>query len=55
MVFVKARKGESNESVIRKFIRKVSDENLLERIRDMQFHHSPSEIKKEKRNKHRRR
>lgn len=55
MVFVKARKGESNESVIRKFIRKVSDENLLEKIRDMQFHRPPSEIKKEKRNKRRRR
>lgn len=53
MVFVKARKGDSNDTVIKKFIRKISEENLMQEIKDLQFHRTPSELRKE-RNKRRR-
>ena len=48
MVFVKAKKGESTDSLIRKFSRKISEEDLMKKIKDRQFYKSPSEIKKEK-------
>jgi small subunit ribosomal protein S21 len=53
MVFVKAKKGESSDTLIRKFIRKISEEQLMQKIKDRQFYKPPSEIKKEK-NKNRR-
>lgn len=53
MVFVKARKGDSNDTVIKKFIRKISEENLMQEIKDLQYYKAPSEIRKE-RNKRRR-
>lgn len=49
MVFVKAQKGDSNDSLIRKFSRKIMEADLMKQIRDMQFHKTPSEIRKEKR------
>ncbi|KKR49340.1 MAG: 30S ribosomal protein S21 [Candidatus Levybacteria bacterium GW2011_GWA2_40_16] len=53
MVFVKAKKGESSDALIRKFIRKISEEQLMQKIKDRQFYRSPSEIKKEKRKRRR--
>jgi len=53
MVFVKAKKGESSDALIRKFIRKISEEQLMQTIKDRQFYKSPSEIKKEKRKRRR--
>jgi len=49
MVFVKAQKGDSNDTLIRKFSRKIMEADLMKQIRDMQFHKTPSEIRKEKR------
>lgn len=53
MVFVKAKPGESSESVIRKFLKKVFDEQVVQQIKDRQFYKSPSEIKKEKKKRRR--
>jgi ribosomal protein S21 len=53
MVFVKARKGDSNDTVIKKFIRKISEENLMQQIKDLQYYKAPSVLRKE-RNKRRR-
>ena len=47
MVFVKARRGESSDSLIRKFTRKALEEGIVQQIRDRQFFKPPSEIRKE--------
>ena len=52
MVFVKARKGDSNDTIIRKFVRKITEEGLMQEIKALQFHKTPSELRKE-RNKRR--
>jgi small subunit ribosomal protein S21 len=48
MVIVKARKGESADSLIRKFSRKTFEEGIVQSIRDRQYYKPPSEVKKEK-------
>jgi len=48
MVFVKARRGDTNDAVVRKFIRKVTEERLMQQIKDLQFFHSASEVRKER-------
>lgn len=53
MVFVKAKKGDSNDSVIRKFSRKIAEEGLMDQIRERQFHRTAAEIRKEKKAKRR--
>lgn len=55
MVFVKAKKGESTDSLIRKFMRKISEEQLMQKIKDRQFYKPPSEVRKEKAKKRGRR
>ncbi|MBI4130299.1 30S ribosomal protein S21 [Candidatus Roizmanbacteria bacterium] len=53
MVFVKAKKGDSNDSLIRKFVRKITEENLMQQIKDLQFYKTPSELRKERKNRFR--
>lgn len=49
-IIVKAKKDESTDSVIRKFKKKVLNEDILTEIRKREFHQSPSMIRKEKKN-----
>jgi small subunit ribosomal protein S21 len=39
---VEARKGEHAERLIRRFIKKVKKERIIEQIRDLQFFEKPS-------------
>ena len=55
MIYVKASPGDSSDSVIRKFTRKVIDEGLLLEIKKRGFYQKPSEIKKEQNNEIQRR
>lgn len=48
MVFVKKMPGDSDESLIRKFSRKVLTEGILQEAKDRQFHLKPSLAKKKK-------
>ncbi|OGG13364.1 30S ribosomal protein S21 [Candidatus Gottesmanbacteria bacterium RIFCSPHIGHO2_02_FULL_39_11] len=48
MVFVKAQPGDTTDSVIRKFTRKVIAEGLLLEFKEREFHQKPAEIRKEK-------
>lgn len=47
MIFVKAAPGDSSDSVIRKFTKKVINEGLLLELKRKEFYQKPSEIKKE--------
>lgn len=53
-IVVKAKKDESTDSIIRKFKKKVLNEDILTEIRKREFHQSPSVIRKEKKNEIRR-
>lgn len=55
MIYVKASPGDSSDSVIRKFTRKVIDEGLLLEIKKRGFYQKPSEIRKEQNNEIQRR
>ncbi len=55
MIYVKAAPGDSSDSVIRKFTRKVIDEGLLLEIKKRGFYQKPSEIRKEQNNEIQRR
>ena len=48
MVFVKAQPGESSDSLIRKFTRKVLSEGILQDLKKREFYQKPAEIRKEK-------
>ncbi len=47
MVFVKAGPGDTTDSVIRKFTRKVVNEGLLLEFKKKEFYQKPAEIRKE--------
>ncbi len=48
MTFVKAQPGESSDSLIRKFTRKVISEGILLEFKEKEFYKKPSERRKEK-------
>lgn len=50
MVFVKAQPGDSTDSVIRKFTRKVIAEGLLLEFKKKEFYQKPAEVRKEMKN-----
>ena len=47
MVFVKAQPGDSSDSLIRKFTRKVLAEGLLQDLKKREFYQKPAEVRKE--------
>ncbi|MCL4374965.1 30S ribosomal protein S21 [Patescibacteria group bacterium] len=47
MVVVKRRKGESKDSVFRKFTRSFIEENILDDVRKKQFYKKPSLVRQE--------
>lgn len=49
-IIVKAKKDESPDGVIRRFKKKVMNENVLEEVRNREFHKSPSVLRKERNN-----
>ena len=53
-IVVKAKKDESTDSIIRKFKKKVLNEDILTEVRKREFHQSPSVIRKERKNEIRR-
>lgn len=48
MVVVKAQPGDSSDSVIRKFTRKVLNEGVLQDLKKKEFYQKPAEKRKEK-------
>ena len=48
MVFVKAQPGDTSDSLIRKFSRKVLAEGILQDLRKREFYQKPAEVRKEK-------
>lgn len=55
MVFVKAQPGDSSDSLIRKFTRKVLNEGILQDLKKREFYQKPAEVRKEKKYELRRR
>lgn len=53
-IVVKAKKDESADSMIRKFKKKVLNEDILTEVRKREFHVTPSMVKKERKNEVRR-
>jgi ribosomal protein S21 len=49
MVSVTKTKDQNKDSLLRRFTRLVSDEGIVEEVRERMFHKTPSLIKKEKR------
>ena len=47
MVYVKAAPGDSTDSLIRKFTRKVISEGLLLEFKKKEFYQKPAEVRKE--------
>ncbi|OGG03321.1 30S ribosomal protein S21 [Candidatus Gottesmanbacteria bacterium RBG_16_37_8] len=47
MVYVKAQPGDTSDSVIRKFTKKVIAEGLLLEFKKKEFYQKPAEIRKE--------
>lgn len=47
MTFVKAQPGDTSDSLIRKFTRKVIDEGILNDLRKREFYQKPAERRKE--------
>ena len=47
MIFVKAGPGDTSDSLIRKFTRKVINEGLLLELKKKEFYQKPAEIRKE--------
>jgi ribosomal protein S21 len=45
---VRKRKNETNESLIRRFVRKVKKEKIIEEYREREHFKKPSEIRREK-------
>ena len=48
MTFVKAQPGDTTDSLIRKFIRKVVNEGVLLDVRKHEFYQKPAEVRKQK-------
>lgn len=48
MIVVKAQPGDTSDSLIRKFSKKVLMEGLLKEFKKKEFYQKPSEIRKEK-------
>lgn len=55
MIFVKAAPGDSSDSVIRKFTRKVIAEGLLLEFKKREFYQKPAEVRKEQKKEIKRR
>lgn len=53
-IVVKAKKDESPDGVIRRFKKKVMNENVIEEVRNREFHKSPAVLRKERNNEIRR-
>ena len=45
---VRKRKNETNESLIRRFVRKVKKEKIIEEYREREYFKKPSEVRREK-------
>jgi len=45
---VKAKPGDTAESLIKRFTRKVFDEGIIDEVKKRKFYQKPSEIKKER-------
>lgn len=50
MIFVKAGPGDTSDSLIRKFTRKVINEGLLLEFKKKEFYQKPAELRKEAKN-----
>lgn len=48
MVFVKAQPGDTSDTLIRKFTRKVLSEGILQDLKKREFYQKPAEVRKEK-------
>jgi len=48
MVYVKAQPGDTSDTLIRKFIRKVLSEGILQDLKKREFYQKPAEVRKEK-------
>ncbi len=48
MVFVKAQPGDTSDSLIRKFTRKVLSEGVLQDLKKKEYYQKPAEVRKEK-------
>ncbi|OGK31122.1 30S ribosomal protein S21 [Candidatus Roizmanbacteria bacterium RIFCSPHIGHO2_12_FULL_33_9] len=48
MVIVKRNRGESKDSMFRKFSKIFMDENIIDDVRDRLFYKKPSIVRKEK-------
>jgi len=48
MVAVIKSKGQSKDSMLRRFIKKVNDEGYIDVLKNRTFYHPPSMVKKEK-------
>jgi small subunit ribosomal protein S21 len=48
MVVVKAQPGDTSDSLIRKFSKKVLQEGILQELKKKEFYQKPAEIRKEK-------
>lgn len=48
MVYVKAQPGDTSDSLIRKFTRKVLAEGILQDLKKREFYQKPAEVRKEK-------
>jgi len=49
-IIVKAKKDESVDGLLRRFKKKVLTENIIEEVREREFHKSPSVRRKERNN-----
>lgn len=47
MIFVKAQPGDTSDSLIRKFTRKVLNEGVLTDLRKREFYQKPAEVRKQ--------
>ncbi len=48
MIVVKAQPGDTSDSLIRKFSKKVLAEGILQELKKKEFYQKPAEIRKEK-------
>ena len=55
MVFVKAQPGDTSDSLIRKFTRKVLSEGILQDLKKREFYQKPAEVRKEQKKELKRR
>jgi small subunit ribosomal protein S21 len=55
MVFVKAQPGDTSDALIRKFMRKVLNEGILQDLKKREFYVKPAERRKEQKKELKRR